>query len=89
MTDINKIFADLAQWQRVQEEAAAAVEALKDEVKKIMTESGNYTIIGNEHRAQWSDVTQSKVDTKQLKEQYPAIAEALTVSSTYKRFTFK
>lgn len=89
MADINKIFADLAQWQRVQEEAAAAVEALKDEVKKIMTESGNYTIIGNEHRAQWSDVTQSKVDTKQLKEQYPAIAEALTVSSTYKRFTFK
>ena len=89
MADINKIFADLAQWQRVQEEAAAAVEALKDEVKKIMTESGNYTIIGNEHRAQWSDVTQSKVDTKKLKEQYPAIAEALTVSSTYKRFTFK
>lgn len=89
MADINKIFADLAQWQRVQEEAAATVEALKDEVKKIMTESGNYTIIGNEHRAQWSDVTQSKVDTKQLKEQYPAIAEALTVSSTYKRFTFK
>ncbi len=89
MADINKIFADLAQWQRVQEEAAAAVEALKDEVKKIMTESCNYTIIGNEHRAQWSDVTQSKVDTKQLKEQYPAIAEALTVSSTYKRFTFK
>ena len=89
MADINKIFADLAQWQRVQEEAAATVEALKDEVKKMMTESGNYTIIGNEHRAQWSDVTQSKEDTKQLKEQYPAIAEALTVSSTYKRFTFK
>ncbi len=89
MADINKIFADLAQWQRVQEEAAAAVEALKDEVKKIMTDSGQYTIVGNEHRAQWSDVTQSKVDTKQLKEQYPAIAEALTVSSTYKRFTFK
>ena len=89
MADINKIFADLAQWQRVQEEAAAAVEALKDEVKKIMETSGQYTIVGNEHRAQWSDVTQSKVDTKQLKEQYPAIAEALTVSSTYKRFTFK
>lgn len=89
MADINKIFADLAQWQRVQEEAAAAVEALKDEVKNIMTESGNYNIVGNEHRAQWSDVTQSKIDTKLLKEQYPAIAEAMTVSSTYKRFIFK
>ena len=42
MADINKIFADLAQWQRVQEEAAAAVEALKDEVKKIMEASGQY-----------------------------------------------
>ena len=89
MRDINAIFSDLAQWQRVQEEAAAAVEALKDEVKKIMTESGNYTIVGNEHKAAWDDVTQSKVDTKKLKEQYPDIAAALTVSSTYKRFTFK
>lgn len=89
MRDINKIFSDLAQWQRVQEEAAEAVEALKDEVKKIMTESGNYTIVGNEHKAAWDDVTQSKVDTKKLKEQYPDIAAALTVSSTYKRFIFK
>lgn len=89
MVDINKIFADLAQWQRVQEEAASTVEALKDEVKKIMEASEQYTIVGNEHRAQWLSVTQSKVDTKQLKEQYPAIAEALTISSTYKRFTFK
>ena len=88
MADINKIFADLAQWQRVQEEAAAAVEALKDEVKKIMTESGNYSIVGNEHRAKWSDVTQSKIDTKRLKEQFPQIAEQLTTKSTYKRFTF-
>ena len=88
MADINKIFADLAQWQRVQEEAAAAVEALKDEVKKIMTESGNYSIVGNEHRAAWSDVTQSKIDTKKLKEQFPQIAEQLTTKSTCKRFTF-
>ena len=45
-------------------------------------------IVGNEHRAVWADVTQSKVDTKKLKEQFPQIAEQLTTQSTYKRFTF-
>ena len=88
MRDINIIFSELAQYKRLQEETAAIVDSLTDEIKKIMTDTNNYKIIGNEHRAAWADVSQSKVDTKQLKEQYPDIAAALTVTSTYKRFTF-
>ena len=53
-----------------------------------MKATNNYKIVGNEHRAAWADVTQSKVDTKKLKEQFPQIAEQLTTQSTYKRFTF-
>jgi predicted phage-related endonuclease len=88
MRDINVIFSELAQYKRLQEETSAIIDTLTDEIKSIMTATNNYKIVGNEHRAAWADVTQSKVDTKQLKEQYPAIAQALTVSSTYKRFTF-
>ena len=89
MRDVNIIFSELAQYKRLQEETSAIIDTLTDEIKSIMTSTNNYKIVGNEHRAAWSDVTQNKVDTTKLKEQYPAIAEALTVSSTYKRFTFK
>jgi predicted phage-related endonuclease len=89
MRDVNIIFSELAQYKRLQEETSAIIDTLTDEIKSIMTATNNYKIVGNEHRAAWADVTQSKIDTKKLKEQYPAIAKDLTVSSTYKRFTFK
>ena len=88
MRDINLIFSELAQYKRLQEETGEIINTLTDEIKSIMSATNNYKIVGNEHRATWSDVTQSKVDTKKLKEQFPQIAEQLTTQSTYKRFTF-
>ena len=86
--NIDEIMRNLAEYTRLQEETSAIIDTLTDEIKSIMTATNNYKIIGNEHRAQWSDVTQNKVDTKKLKEQFPQIAEQLTTQSTYKRFTF-
>ena len=88
MRDVNIIFSELAQYKRLQEETSAIIDTLTDEIKSIMKATNNYKIIGNEHRAAWADVTQSKVDTKKLKEQFPKIAEQLTTQNTYKRFTF-
>ena len=89
MRDINLIFSELAQYKRLQEETSAIIDTLTDEIKSIMTESGNYSIVGNEHRAQWSDVTQNRVDTKRLQVEKPEIYTAYCTPSTYKRFTFK
>ena len=88
MRDVNVIFSELAQYKRLQEETSTIIDNLTDEIKSIMKATNNYKIVGNEHRAVWTDVTQSKVDTKRLKEQFPQIAEQLTTQSTYKRFTF-
>ena len=88
MRDINLIFSELAQYKRLQEETSALLDTLTDEIKSIMSATNNYKLVGNEHRATWVDVTQSKIDTKTLKEQFPQIAEQLTTQSTYKRFTF-
>lgn len=88
MRDVNIIFSELAQYKRLQEETSAIIDTLTDEIKNIMTATNNYKIVGNEHRAVWTDVTQSKVDTKKLKAQFPKIAEQLTTQCTYKRFTF-
>ena len=88
MRDVNIIFSELAQYKRLQEETSAIIDTLTDEIKSIMTATNNYKIVGNEHRATWSVVTQSKVETKKLKDQFPQIAEQLTRKSTCKRFTF-
>ena len=88
MRAITLIFSELAQYKRLQEETSAIINTLTDEIKSIMTATNNYKMVGNEHRAAWVDVTQSKIDTKRLKEQFPQIAEQLTTQSTYKRFTF-
>ena len=73
MRDINLIFSELAQYKRLQEETSAIIDTLTDEIKSVMIATNNYKIIGNEHRAQWSDITQNKVDTKKLKKKTSSI----------------
>lgn len=67
MKNINDIFAELAQYQRLQEEAAAMVEALKDEIKQHMTAAGLDTLTGSEHKATYKTVASSRIDTTALK----------------------
>lgn len=44
--DINALMAELAQYIRLQEEAADTVEALKDQIKAKMTAAGVDTLVG-------------------------------------------
>ena len=53
--DINALMAELAQYIRLQEEAAATVEALKDQIKAQMTAAGVDTMVGAEHKATYGD----------------------------------
>lgn len=48
--NINETMKELAQWQRMQEEAAAMVEALKDQIKEHMTAAGLEVLTGDEHK---------------------------------------
>jgi len=86
--NINEIMKELAQWQRIQEEAAEAVEALKDKIKEHMTAAGVDTLTGDEHKATYKTVTSSRIDTAALKKGHPDIAAAYTKQTETKRFTF-
>lgn len=88
MRNINEIFAELAQYQRLQEEAAAMVEALKDEIKNHMTAAGLDTLTGSEHKATYKAVTSSRIDTTALKKELPQVAAKYTRTTETKRFTF-
>ena len=86
--NINEIMRELAQYIRLQEEAAATVEASKDQIKQYMTENQLDTLAGDEHKATYKAVSSSRVDTAALKRDHPDIATAYTKKTETKRFTF-
>lgn len=86
--NINAIMAELAQYIRMQEEAAAMVEHLKDQLKAQMQDAGVDTLAGDEHKATYKAVTSSRVDTSALKRDLPEIAAQYTKTTTARRFTF-
>lgn len=55
--NIDTIMAELAQYIRMQEEAAAMVESLKDQLKERMTAAGVESLAGSEHKATYRAVT--------------------------------
>lgn len=86
--NIDAIMAELAQYIRIQEEAAAMVESLKDQLKERMTVAGVESLVGSEHKATYKAVTSSRVDTTSLKKDLPEIAARYTKTTTARRFTF-
>lgn len=86
--NLDTIMAELAQYIRMQEEAAAMVESLKDQLKERMTAAGVDSLAGSEHKATYKAVTSSRVDTTSLKKDHPEIAARYTKTTTARRFTF-
>lgn len=85
---IDGIMAELAQYIRMQEEAAAMVESLKDQLKERMAAAGVDSLAGAEHKATYKAVTSSRVDTAAIKRDMPEVAARYTKTTTTRRFTF-
>lgn len=86
--NLDAIMAELAQYIRMQEEAAAMVESLKDQLKERMAAAGVESLAGSEHKATYKAVTSSRVDATALKKELPEIAAKYTKTTTARRFTF-
>lgn len=72
---------ELQAYTRLQEEAAAMVEGLKDQLKSYMAENGLEILTGSEHKAIYKTVTSSRIDTTALKKALPEVAERYTKTS--------
>ena len=88
MKNIDTIMRELAQYTRLQEETAAIIDGLKDELKAIMQERNTDTLTGTEHKASYKAVTSSRIDTTALKKDAPKIAAKYTRTTESRRFTF-
>lgn len=64
------------------------IEALKDQLKQYMRETGTDILTGTEHKATYKTVTSSRIDTSALKKDVPEIAAKYTRTTESHRFTF-
>ena len=85
---INEIMKELAQYKRLQDETAAIIEGLTDQLKQYMTDNELDTLTGDEHKATYKTVTSSRIDTTALKKALPDVATAYTKTTETRRFTF-
>ena len=88
MKNIDTIMGELAQYTRLQEETAAIIDGLKDELKAIMQERNTDTLTGTEHKASYKAVVSSRIDTTAIKKELPEVAAKYTRTTEARRFTF-
>ena len=88
MKNIDIIMGELAQYTRLQEETAAIIDGLKDELKNIMRAQNTEVIQGTEHKASYKAVISSRIDITALKKDAPEIAAKYTRTTKSRRFTF-
>lgn len=86
--NINEIMRELAQYKRMQDETAAIIDGLTDQLKQYMTDNQLDTITGDEHKVTYKTVTSSRIDTTALKKALPDVATAYTKTTETKRFIF-
>ena len=74
------------EYKRMIEELEAIKDAIADELKAVMVESGETKMIVGEYKMSYTDVTRKDIDKKTLAADYADIYAALLTEVTYKRF---
>lgn len=75
---------ELRELQALIEEAEAAAEAIKDEIKAVMGEEEE--LHAGEYKVTWKSVTSTKLDTTALKKALPEVAARFSKETTARRF---
>lgn len=77
---------ELRELRRTQDELAAEIEAIQDELKAHMDANGMDTLMGFDWRITWKPVTSRLLDTTAFRKEMPELAERFTKSTTCRRF---
>ncbi len=86
----NQIIATLTELQelkRMQEELAAEIEALQDQVKEHMTATGIDTLAAGVFKVSYKAVISTRFDSTAFKKAMPEVAEQYMKQTITRRFT--
>ncbi len=78
---------ELRELKRMQEELAAEITAIEDEIKAVMRERGTTELIAGEYKIRWTEVTSARLDSKALKAALPDVYARFTRESITRRFS--
>ena len=76
----------LKEWQALADEAAAEIEALKDEIKQEMNERNIDTLKAGKYTAHYTSVTTNRFDSSAFKAAYNNLYQQFLKTTTSKRF---
>lgn len=88
-SEITAAVATIREYTRIQEEAAAIIEAAKDAIKAHMTAAGLEELSGNDFHVTWHTVNGTTFDKKAAEAIHPGIIAACTRPSPSRRFVLK
>lgn len=77
---------ELRELRRMQEELAAEIESIQDEIKAVMTAQETETLTGADWKITWKAVTSTRLDTAALRKALPDVAERFSSTTTTRRF---
>ena len=89
LSSLNKKIHSLREWKRIAEDADRAAAEITAELQSIMEEEGTDTLLGDDWKITWKPVSTTRIDSKALKAQMPAVYEAFAKVSTSRRFVLR
>lgn len=84
--EIGRKVQELRELQRMAEELAAEMEAIRDSIKAHMDAQAVYELAGTDYKVTWKEVTTARLDGKALKAAMPEIVQRFTKTTTARRF---
>lgn len=85
--ELSTIIEKLKEWEAIQAEAAAEVEALKDQVKAEMNSRGVEELEVGQYIARFTTVLSSRFDTTCFKREHAEMYKQYTKQTTSRRFS--
>ncbi len=85
--ELSTIIEKLKEWEAIQAEAAAEVEALKDQVKAEMNSRGVEELEAGQYIARFTTVLSNRFDTTCFKREHAEMYKQYTKQTTSRRFS--
>ena len=84
---LEKKISDLREWERLAEEAAAEIEAIKDSIKKELDTRGVEELPVGQYVARFTTVLSNRFDTTTFKREHGEMYKQYTKQTTSRRFS--
>lgn len=85
-TEMNSKIKELRELNRMADEIAAEIEAIKDSIKAEMTAQNTDTLTGTDWKVTYKAVESSRFDSTAFKKNHAELYEQFTKKTTSKRF---